>query len=322
MFRITIIFFFTLCTFFVVLGQPVPGKDENIPFLVTFGKASETKWGDDDKSQAWFAVIPDEITKPVFIRVFDPDIGGENDEKNGEYDTKVRFSVYGGNGCISEKDAKSFNPTGNYKSGIQLFSKVFGESEEYDGKWYTFGPINPVEGENNPEYGGYVFKIIADGLSGDDGNLYRYFLSSSPDENIPVEGGNMFTYEYTFRMHSKAGAEHISHIYPYVDDKVVTVHIHIFDFDHDGIMRIISVAKPGESIKVSGEDEWVESIHKISDSERKTSLDIQFIKLKNVENNNVVMYITNEYGELIRFNTIPIGGIPKYDYKIKVKSIR
>ena len=48
--------------------------------------------------------------------------------------------------------------------------------------------------------GGRVFKIIAQGISGDDGNLYRYFLSTSPLENIAIEGGNLFTYKYHFRL--------------------------------------------------------------------------------------------------------------------------
>ena len=33
-----------------IFGQAVPGKDENIPFLVTFGKIGDTSWGDDDFS--------------------------------------------------------------------------------------------------------------------------------------------------------------------------------------------------------------------------------------------------------------------------------
>jgi len=35
-------------------GQPVPGKDENIPFLVTFGKDGKTSWGDADFYQIFF----------------------------------------------------------------------------------------------------------------------------------------------------------------------------------------------------------------------------------------------------------------------------
>ena len=70
-------------------------------------------------------------------------------------------------------------------------------------------------------WAGYVFKIIAKGISGDDGNLYRYFLSTEKNSNIPVEGGNAFTYEYTFRLSNNQN--NVSQIYPYLDDKVISV---------------------------------------------------------------------------------------------------
>ena len=70
-------------------------------------------------------------------------------------------------------------PTGNYKSGNLLGSKSFGDQPAYDQKWYTFGPFNPSEGEYVAMFDGYVFKVICDGIEGDDGNLYRYFLSTN-----------------------------------------------------------------------------------------------------------------------------------------------
>ena len=38
-----------------VWAQPVPGADENIPYLMTFGKDSKTEWGDDNFVQIIFA---------------------------------------------------------------------------------------------------------------------------------------------------------------------------------------------------------------------------------------------------------------------------
>ena len=32
----------------LTFAQPVPSKEENIPFLVTFGKEADKSWGDDD----------------------------------------------------------------------------------------------------------------------------------------------------------------------------------------------------------------------------------------------------------------------------------
>ena len=79
-------------------GQAVPGKDENIPFLVTFGKHGQTSWGDDDFYQVFFFSVPGEFTEQVYIRVFDPDTGGEHDEIQGEFNTRTYFGVYGGRG--------------------------------------------------------------------------------------------------------------------------------------------------------------------------------------------------------------------------------
>ena len=76
-----------------VLGfsQPVPNVEENIPHLMTFGKLAETSWGDDDFSQAFFFLIPEEYDQPFFIRVFDPDTGGEIDEIAGEWNTRCTY---------------------------------------------------------------------------------------------------------------------------------------------------------------------------------------------------------------------------------------
>jgi hypothetical protein len=77
-----------LCFSFIsdVNGQPVPGLDENIPFLVTFGKNGETSWGDDDFSQTFFFAIPEDFKDRFYLRVFDPDTGGANDELKGPAD--------------------------------------------------------------------------------------------------------------------------------------------------------------------------------------------------------------------------------------------
>ncbi|MFN6946496.1 MAG: hypothetical protein ACK4ND_16230 [Cytophagaceae bacterium] len=313
--------FFTLLLFItsygVISAQPVPSSEENIPYLVTFGKDAETSWGDDDFSQTFFFIIPKDYKKPLFIRVYDPDTGGAIDEIKGQADSKTQFSIYGGKGTITDSAATSIHPEGKVKSGILLASKTFGKEGTYDKNWYSFGPFNPLQGEYVPNYGGYVFKIIAEGISGDDGNLYKYFLSSSPVENIPIEGANAFTFEYTFRLHDHPGA--VSHIYPFVSSDVVAVKIHTFDFDNDGRIRIVSVAKKHEEVILSGDNEWTTSTHKISEQEKNTSLDIQIIKTSTITNNNVVFYITNQYGKALPFYTSPIGGTPKFKYEIGVK---
>jgi hypothetical protein len=299
-------------------AQPVPSLEEKIPFICTFSKSSDITWGDDDFVQTMFFVIPESYKKPVYIRVFDPDLGGSNDENHGPFNSKTRFSVYGGNKAHSDHDAKSCDPKGNFKSGILLNTRVFGNEAAFDNKWVSLGPFNPVEGELQKEIGGRVLKVVIEGMDGDDGNLYRLFLSSDANENKPVEGGNGFAYEYAFRLFDAKGS--VSHLYPFVPENVTAVKIKIFDYDNEGIIRVVSNARKGDICQLTEEGLWIESKHRVAKEEVNTSLDIQFIKQSEVKNNNIVVFISNQYGELMPFFTSPIGGIPRYMYKIGIKA--
>ena len=160
-------------------------------------------------------------------------------------------------------------------------------------------------------YQGYVFKIICEGVSGDDGNMYRYYLSTNANENRPIEGANAFAYEYSFRMHNDN--EEVSHIYPYVEDGTISVKISNFDWDLDGHIMVISVERIGSDVKTSGEDHWAQDELRVQDEEIGTSFDFRFIKASSlVRNNNVVVNVRNQFGDAMPFYTIPIGGVPKY----------
>jgi hypothetical protein len=315
-FCIIFLAFTAMCS---VSSQSAPAVDENIPYLMTFGGNAVTSWGDDDFCQTFFWVVPASQKQPVFLRVFDPDIGGGLDEVKGDFNTVVSFSVYGGERCWSDTSAQSIHPAGRYKSGYLLASKSFGSDPKYDRNWYSFGPFNPSEGEFVEKLGGHVFKIIAQGISGDDGNIYKYFLSTSPSENKAVEGGNLFTYKYHFRLPDNQ--KQVCQIYPFADEETISVEVRNFDWDDDGTIRIFSVAKNGLICSVSSENEWMRKVFPILNVERNSSLEIQFVKnqTKLVKNNNVVVTVLNQYGITLPFYVIPIGGIPVYTPVIKIK---
>jgi hypothetical protein len=307
-----LISFITLLTISVLAaGQPVPNVDENIPFLMTFGPQAETSWGDDDFSQAFFFLIPEEYNQPFFIRVFDPDTGGEIDEIAGEFNTRQVYEVYGGESVWTDPDARETSPIGNYKSGTLLASRAFAVNPRYDNSWYTFGPFNPAQGEYAEMFKGRIFKIICEGITGDDGNMYRYYLSTNADENRPIEGANAFAYEYSFRMHNDY--EEVAHIYPYVEEGTTKVKISNFDWDNDGSIVVISVVRQGREVLISREDHWANDELRVQDEEIGTSFDFRFVKSRPlVKNNNVVVNVRNQRDETMPFYTIPIGGVPKY----------
>jgi hypothetical protein len=316
----------SLCisSFFCLNGQPVPGQDENIPFLCTFGKGGDISWGDDDFSQTFFFAIPKDFKGRFYIRVFDPDTGSENDELKGVWDTKMLYSVYGGKGVDPEKneDSRGIQPTGNYKSGTLLASKIFGEDRQFDNKYYTFGPFIATQGDFNEKWNSYMFKIICDGISGDDGNLYKYFLSRDPNNDVPIEGANAFTYEYTFRMWNDIKG--VSHIYPYIDTGIVYVQQSNFDWDDDGTILVVSRVRKGVEVPISNEKDWKISKIAIEPGEVGSSLDFQFHKKQDylVRNNNVVMSLQNQRGDNLKFFSAPIGGVPVYVPNVVITKIK
>jgi len=307
----------TVVLFLVVItsqAQRVPNESENIDYLMTFGKDASGDTGDDDHVQIFFFVIPHNYEEPIYLRVFDPEVGGKHDEIKGTANTKMKYSIYGGTGTFSNEDARQIDPKGEYKSGNLLFSKVFDNRASYDSKWHTFGPINPLEGEASDVVSGRVFKIIAESLTGDDGNGYRYFLSVDPNRNLSVQGANAFAYEYTFKLPAR---NTISHIYPFIDNSVVSITQSNFDFDKNGEILIYSVAKNRHVGSISGDNTWSSSKHDIVEGEKNTTMDVQILK-RDASQNTMSVYIMNQYNQPIPFFAVPIGGPPKYKYDLNL----
>lgn len=301
-----------------VKAQPVPSASENIDFISTFGKEAEITWGDDDFVQTFFFLIPKNNKLPVYIRLFDPNVGGKHDQLNTlepTFNTTTKFTVYGGKGSYSVADARSPWPRGNFRSGVQLFSASFNADNAFDDKWFTFGPLNPAEGEYVKEFDGYVFKIIAESYEGNDGNLYRYFLSQSKTANVPVEGSNAFTYKYTFRL--KSGKAETAHLYPLIDESAISVRQYNFDFDNEGAIKIYSVSKNGIPVTLSNDGEWATSEHKVTEAEKGKSMNLQIIKSQS-RINDMTFYILNQYDQAVPFFAVPIGGVPKFKFSMGV----
>jgi hypothetical protein len=295
-------------------AQRVPNEIENIDYLITYGAQAPTSSGDDDHVQILFFSIPRSYKSSIYLRVYDPDTGGTHDNLNGTANTSTRFSVYGGKEAFTNKEAQRVNPVGKYNSGNLLASKVIGKDEKLNANWLTFGPFNPLQGEESVELDAYIFKLIVEGLEGDDGNQYRCFLSEKAIINRNIEGANAFAYEYTFSLPQNKG---VSHIYPFIDKSVISVTQNNFDFDNEGEILIYSVTKNRHPGNASKNNEWAKSNHAMSAEEKNTTLDIQIQKNKEGDS-AMCLYITNQYDEAIPFFAIPIGGPPKYKYDLKV----
>ncbi len=302
-------------------SQIVPSTYEHISHLMTFGPSANAKWGDDDKVQVYFYSMPTDQKGNIYFRIFDPEISGDLDQKNGSFDTKTEFAIYGGRGAYSTKAARGTQPTKGYDAGIILDKKTFGSSSTYENKWYTFGPFNPKEGElihaeKEGEADRYIFKIIIKGKSGNDGNGYKLSMSSSPSKNTSIPSGKAFAFEICFRLFDDITK--VAHFYPFVGEGVTNIKQCNFDFDNNGQILITSVVKNMNPAATSSDGNWKSSIHKIEKDEHNLVLDLQIVQRKKSKN-DMAIYILNQYGEAMPFFSIPADGLRKYKYKIKVK---
>jgi len=313
-FRSTVILLIAMQIGSYTVAQRVPNESESIDYLVTFGQDAPPNTGDDDHIQIIFFVIPHYQKAPFYLRIFDPETGSMHDEMVAGANTFTRFSVYGGKGAFSNEEARKVTLSGNFKSGNVMASKVFGSESEFDSKWFTMGPFNPLEGEEIASFNGYLFKVVVEGLKGNDGNHYRFFLSEESGRNKSIEGANAFAYNYTFKLHK---AQTLAHIYPFIEKSVVSITQHNFDFDNDGEILIYTVAKNRVKAKGSGDNVWASSLHPITEMEKNLTMDIQIQKISS-EENTMTVYITNQYNEGVPFFALPIGGPPKYKYNLKV----
>jgi hypothetical protein len=91
--------------------------------LVTFGKDAEQPGVMTILFRLYF-LCTGNLPRPLFIRVFDPDIGGTFDEQQGVWNTRTTFSVFGGKGACSNEDARRIKRDGNFKSGTMLASRL------------------------------------------------------------------------------------------------------------------------------------------------------------------------------------------------------
>jgi len=184
----------------VVLSGVMYAQDgaEQIDNLATFGNMSGFSCIDNDFSQTVFIAVPASYSGNIYFRVFDPDCGGVLDMPAGHWETNTIFEIYGGEGCISDQDARTTDATGNYKSGTMLTHGLFAKENQVDETWVSFGPFHASQGEKISEYPGYAFfKMIVEGRTGDDINVYSLFISSNEFENTAVDHARFFDFERT-----------------------------------------------------------------------------------------------------------------------------
>jgi hypothetical protein len=173
--------------------------------------------------------VPPTAPDNLYIRIFDADTGNTWDELGRDLvfgDTFMTYSVRGGSGAYTDPDARSHQPGPvGISSGTLITQRVIGVDGLLDNQWLTF-PVTRIQGD--PVGGNFVFKLVVQGTSGDDGNWYHVAISSDPANNVAVSGARVFAFSWCVVL--PASSDEVT-VYPYVPLGTSTVTQFNFDFD-------------------------------------------------------------------------------------------
>jgi PKD repeat protein len=236
------------------LCYKIPTEQSNVKYLYVFGADGKSTYGAmKDEPQVIFVRVPDTYKGNVQISIYDPDITGSIDEKSGQWDTTTKFSILGGKKAYTSileadeshmiNDKEDINPTNCYEGDI-LATKTFGNDAQYDRTLYSFDTIDASKGE---EVDGYMyFKIVIEGISGDDNNLFS--LDIAPDIS------EAFSFAPAIRLAETRGAKMA--LYPQIPSDAKKIFEYNYDLDNTGGSIDLISASKYFSIKGSDTGMW------------------------------------------------------------------
>ena len=266
--------------------------------------------GDDDQLQVIFFETPEGTTQPLYVRVFDPDCGGQLDEQNGlVWDSTFNFTLYGAGGAYTDPDARHSHPTTGALSGLLLDSLTIGQDETVDGRWFTFGPFNAADGEQVGS--SRVFKLVVKGdppltpeLSAADLNLYHVALSTSNAQNTPPQGARIWAYSWTYLI--PAGqARTPPPLYPYIGPNTDLLVQLNWDYDRHDQNAGIQITTPARAFQlgfdhVSEDNNLQSSSQLVQDTEHSTTWAVRvWADPGQLADNLVTFWATDAHGQVL-----------------------
>ena len=228
----------------------IPTDESNIKYLYVFGADGKSTYGAmRDEPQVIFVKVPSSYKGNIQISIYDPETGGSIDEKSGRWNTTTKFSILGGEKAYTSileadeshiiNDKEDVNPVNYYEGGL-LAAKTFGNEAQYDRAFYSFYPIDASKGE---EVDGYrYFKIVIEGMSGDDNNLFS--LNISPNDS------EAFSFSPAIRLTEARGAKIV--LYPQIPSDAKKIIEYNYDLDPAG--GTIELISPSRFFKIKGSD--------------------------------------------------------------------
>ncbi|MEJ8473672.1 PKD domain-containing protein [Roseibium algae] len=225
-------------------------KPIDVPLLVTYGAEAPTREGDPTHRQIIYIEVPKTLKQRIYIRLFDPDTGGDHDLLYGPANTQTRFILFGGEGAFPENPSSGRDVSdAELTSGSLLTEKTYGDSTRFDNQWTNFAFVSPDQGE---ELGAKrIFRLVVDGAEGNDGNLYGVAVSLKDKRQVDVKDAKLFSYAPTIRVPDTDTLTELRFTAP---ETATRLAIDNFDAAHGKVA--LTTAFRSVPLTPSGQDEW------------------------------------------------------------------
>ncbi len=240
------------------------------PLSVTYGPKALPQEGDDDHQEVILLSVPRDMSERLYVRVFDPDLGGDHDLVYGKPDTETRFMVYG-------------------RGDTLLMTRRFAADPATDGKWATLGELDPADA--NAVDGRRVFRLVVDGVGGDDANLFTATVSLRDHRNLEPAGLELQDERPTVRMPDKRSLAELRFRVP---EQSRSLTIRNFDAAN-GEVAFVSAFRT-QALAASAQGDWKASTVQVDPEERGGIAAILFAGGDEVPN-DATFTVTDEAGK-------------------------
>ncbi len=280
-----------------------PGLGDQPPMMTVYGRNSKTLEGDHDFRQVIFFSVPASHTERLYLRVFDPDAGGTLDTVFGsswpiEGDTKTRFAVFGGDGAFVANVSVTGSPLATELSaGTILVEETFDLDETADGQWRTIALLDPAMGDLVD--GARVFRLLVEGIAGNDGNLFSVAMSSEVGRNQTIEGTRIFSFLPTVRVPNENDVIELSFPIP-AGAKILRVN----NFDASFGRAVFTSRFRSVELATSGQNEWNASEFALRVDEQGTVAALVFSGGREMPN-DLTFHVSTSAGALLPVNLPP-----------------
>jgi PKD repeat protein len=280
------------CLLLLGAGGVAPALAQEMPLSVAYGPSASTAEGDHDFRELIYLSVPADLQDRLYLRILDPDTGGDHDLiYGGSEDTEIRYALVGGDGALSGLASTIAPSADDLAGGEPIRDASFAASAALDGKWLTVASFLPDQGELVGDR--RVFRLLVEGLAGNDANLYAATLSLRDRRNLAPDGLEIFAFAPTVRVPDDDSVTELRFVVPAEADRLV---LHNFDAANGEVT--LTTALRSVPLAASGQNEWREGEVAVLERERGEPAAITFAGGEEIPN-DATFYVTDAAGQAL-----------------------